>query len=60
MVNMLIRTSRVCKYRLAIFIRVLFFFGIPILYLTSNNQVEDDKVLDDFYIGNFQTIYANN
>lgn len=47
MAIMLIRTSRVFKYRVAVYIRVIFFISIPLLYLVFNNSKPvDDKDID--------------
>ncbi|CAH2103533.1 unnamed protein product [Euphydryas editha] len=37
MAIMLLRTSRVCKYRVAVLIKVLLFFSIPLLYIVFDN-----------------------
>lgn len=58
MANMLIRTRQLqCKFRLAVFIRVILFFGIPsfyFLFLRVNNVNEDFTVTKpDSYAGIF-------
>lgn len=41
--NMLIRTSNTCKYRYAVYVRVVMFFAIPSVYLFVNGgQTSED------------------
>ncbi|XP_050360489.1 sodium/potassium/calcium exchanger 3-like isoform X1 [Nymphalis io] len=52
MATMLLRTSSACKYRVAVLVRVLFFFSIPLLYFILNDNksvvVNDIDSADDY------------